>query len=379
MVDNFIRNPRAPRASSVVNHRPDEAVLYAKRVISMSDLVQPRTTASSSPVAPAPVVPQLQPVTSTASISQQPRSMAPMQDIRPRPAQTVQVVHTDTITTTTSESGAYRSFEVDEVFVKIAAIESELPTSGKAALPDASGAATLARPAVPTDSLLKKFRGRTDWLRYGMAAVAAMFVLALTGYVSIDTWITNSEVKQVVAEKQESQSNGVILGEGEDETEVLPNAIDNYRVAGDLPRVLTIDKINVRARVLPMSVNADGAMQAPVNIFDSGWYGGSAKPGTPGATVIDAHASGATREGLFAYLDTLAVGDKISIERGDGQSFTYAVTHMETVALDDVDMDKLLTPYGNAKEGLNLITCTGDWLPDKKTYDHRVLVYTKRV
>jgi hypothetical protein len=52
---------------------------------------------------------------------------------------------------------------------------------------------------------------------------------------------------------------------------------------------------------------------------------------------------------------------------------------METVALDDVDMDKLLTPYGNAKEGLNLITCTGDWLPDKKTYDHRVLVYTKRV
>ena len=120
-------------------------------------------------------------------------------------------------------------------------------------------------------------------------------------------------------------------------------------------------------------------MQAPVNIFDSGWYGASAKPGTPGATVIDAHASGATREGLFAYLDTLTIGDELSLERGDGQTFTYRVTHTETIPLNEVDMTKLLTPYGTATEGVNLITCTGSWLPDQKTYDHRVMVYTERV
>jgi LPXTG-site transpeptidase (sortase) family protein len=120
-------------------------------------------------------------------------------------------------------------------------------------------------------------------------------------------------------------------------------------------------------------------MQAPVNIYDSGWYGGSAKPGTPGATVIDAHASGATRQGLFAYLDTLKVGEQLSIERGDGQTFNYEVTHTEIVPLTEVDMSKLLAPYGDATEGVNLITCTGTWIPDQKTYDHRVLVYTKRV
>ncbi len=399
MVDNFIRTSRGPRPGSVVNHRPDESVLYARRVISMSDLVQPRVepgtpapvhmqapVAATKPAQPAPQTSQTSPApqfrpTMDGMIAR--KVAKPVQPVA-QPTRSFEVIHTDTVSTSVDPDGSYHSYEVDEVFVRIAAIESELPTVVRpTANPKTSGATGPHRPATrvkkeKTGSPLKRFKAKGDLLRYGGAALAAMFILALTGYVSIDTWVTNSEVKQVVAEKQET-GGGMTLGEGEDETEVTPNAVDTYSVAADLPRVLTIDKLSVRARVLPMSVNPDGAMQAPVNIFDSGWYGASAKPGTPGATVIDAHASGATREGLFAYLDTLAAGDQLSVERGDGQKFTYEVTHTETVALGDVDMNKLLTPYGSAKEGLNLITCTGKWLPDQKTYDHRVMVYTKRV
>lgn len=214
-------------------------------------------------------------------------------------------------------------------------------------------------------------------MRYLFAGLAATVVLAGTGYISIDTWMTNQQVKQVVT--QDTTSAAVLAGEGQSEAVVTENAIDSYAVAGDLPRTLTIDKINVKARILPMSVNTDGTMQAPINIFDSGWYAGSSKPGTPGAAVIDAHASGATREGLFAYLNTLIVGDTIEIEKGDGTKLKYRVTHTETVGLDSIDMQKLLKPHGNAKEGLNLITCTGEWLKDKKTYDQRALVYTERI
>lgn len=167
--------------------------------------------------------------------------------------------------------------------------------------------------------------------------------------------------------------------EATDETELPRGTLNDYKVAADMPRFLSIAKINLKARILPMGINSEGAVQAPVNIYDSGWYKGGAKPGTPGASFIDAHASGSTRQGLFAYLDTLKNGDTVSVEQGDGEIFNYKVVQVETVARDAVDMDKALKVYGGASEGLNLMTCTGKWIANEKTYDKRVVVYTERV
>lgn len=167
--------------------------------------------------------------------------------------------------------------------------------------------------------------------------------------------------------------------EGREETVVTPDALSGYTVAADLPRVLSIESIGVRARVLPMGINPDNSLQAPINIYDSGWYNASAKPGQPGASVIDAHASGPTRQGLFAYLDTMKNGDRVKVERGDGQVFEYEVVAVEKVGLAAIDMEKVVQPYEGVSEGLNLITCTGQWLKDQRTYDQRAIVYTKRV
>jgi len=308
---------------------------------------------------------------------------APVAPVLP-PAPAIQTPQPSAPARTVTGSG-YVSNEVDDVFAKIAALESENPYSPPMTVPNPeTSAATLVqtpalRVPVPRIHPAKRWR-LSDRLWYGGSVVLVVGVLAITGYISVDTWLTNQQVKQVVAEKQEAAAtSGVVLGEGEDETPVTPAAVGSYTVAADLPKRLKINKLSVNARVLPMSVNPSGAMQAPVNIYDSGWYSASAKPGTPGATVIDAHASGATRQGLFAYLDTLIAGDQLSVERGDGTIFTYRVTHTEVVPLADVDMKKLLKPYGAAAEGVNLITCAGTWLPDQKTYDHRVIVYTERV
>lgn len=167
--------------------------------------------------------------------------------------------------------------------------------------------------------------------------------------------------------------------EGREEVVVAPAVQAEYKVAADMPRMLSIESIGVNARVLPMGVNPDNSLQAPVNIYDSGWYDGSAKPGQPGAALIDAHASGPTRQGLFAYLDTMQKGDRVKLERGDGEMLEYEVVAVETTALDAVDMQKVLKPYGDATEGLNLITCTGKWLQQQRTYNQRAIVYTQRV
>lgn len=206
-------------------------------------------------------------------------------------------------------------------------------------------------------------------------------ILLLALLASVGSWwvIGNMETPSVAVESEDMTPDERQAAEGRDESERDDEYIDAYKVADDLPRVLTIEAIDVRARVLPMGVNPDNSMQAPINVFDSGWYTGSAKPGSEGAVVIDAHASGPTREGLFAYLDTLQIGDRMSLERGDGTVFSYEVVYLETVPLEEVDMRKLLSTYDGVEEGLNLITCAGQWLEGQSTYDQRVMVYTKQI
>lgn len=220
-----------------------------------------------------------------------------------------------------------------------------------------------------------------------MAPMAtAVVVLAAASYVVIDSWLINSEARKqlshdqtavAVANNTDATPEERQAAEGKDESD-RSRALDNYRVEASLPRAIFIDQLNVKARILPMSVNPDGSMQAPINIFDAGWYTGSVRPGQLGASVIVGHASGPTREGLFAYLDTLSAGDTITIERGDGTKLNYQVTEKKNVPLDQVNMNEMLSTRGT-EEGLNIMTCGGKWLPDKKTFGERVMLFTKRI
>lgn len=157
------------------------------------------------------------------------------------------------------------------------------------------------------------------------------------------------------------------------------DALSQYQVAADQPRALYIQKLGIAARIKPMDKTADGAIQTPKNIYDAGWYTSSAKPGEVGATFIDGHASGATRQGLMAYVDTLKDGDVIEVEKGNAEKIHYRVVHVETVPLDAVDMKKALAVYGDAEKGLNIMTCTGTWIPEKLTYDKRAIVYAQQI
>ncbi len=219
--------------------------------------------------------------------------------------------------------------------------------------------------------------------RSALLFVTAVFVL-LTGYASLTALLTNSEAKtEIIASNDESEEAGAgghtVAAEGKDEAVPTVESLSTYAVAPGLPRALYIDKLSIASKILPMGENKNGSIQAPLNIHDAGWYSGSMKPGQIGAAFIDGHASGPTREGLFAYLDTLVVGDTLQVEKGDGSRLTYKVVHTEVVPFEGFDMKKALLPHGRALRGLNIMTCTGKWVNEKNTYDHRVVVYTEQV
>lgn len=226
----------------------------------------------------------------------------------------------------------------------------------------------------------KKEKHKTPILRQVPVTIMVFAILGATGYVSFSTWQTNNQVKTALRDSGQLPS---VLGadtkkksKDEEQNNDANVIFSDYSVAADLPRVIYIDKINVVTKILPMNLNADDTLQSPGNASDAGWYTASAKPGKDGAVLVDGHTSAVSDiKAIFDRLGELVVDDKIIIERGDGKKFTYQVAYTETVPLDDVDMPKALKPYGSAKQGLNLITCTGSWITQRQTLDHRLIVY----
>jgi hypothetical protein len=156
-------------------------------------------------------------------------------------------------------------------------------------------------------------------------------------------------------------------------------AVASYTVAPDMPRYIDIPKLGVHARVLPVGVTSSGALGTPDNVYDTDWFNQSAKPGQPGAMLIDGHVSSWTTNGVFYGIKTLVAGDTVQVERGDGVVFTYKVIKSQIYSANDVNMTAALTPIVAGHPGLNLITCTGDVIQGTNEFNERVVVFTEQV
>lgn len=147
--------------------------------------------------------------------------------------------------------------------------------------------------------------------------------------------------------------------------------VAEYTVAADKPRYLTVEKLGVdKARILPMGVNSKGELMTPINIFDVGWYNASGLPGGGGTIILDGHNGGPHVHGVFKRLPDLVAGDIITLERGDGAIFKYAVVENKTIPLDTADAYMAVAARSpeSGKEAITLISCTGEWSQAQQTY-----------
>lgn len=180
----------------------------------------------------------------------------------------------------------------------------------------------------------------------------------------------------------EAQFQAVISqGDIEIPTEEKPSdhELASYQVAPDMPRTINIDKLGVKSRIINMGMDSKGALMAPGNVYDTGWYNQSSKPGQAGAMLIDGHVHGPTTEGAFFGLKTLAIGDIIEVERGDGKTFKYEVVSSAVTPTEETDMAKAMLPIEEGKPGLNLITCTGELNSTNNDYPERLVIYASQI
>lgn len=253
--------------------------------------------------------------------------------------------------------------------------------------PDSDGAATLAveneefkiEPIdIHIDSnstyALPAFRTKRSKLQLTFIGMAfAIFGLALL--INIETLQTSHDTKaQVSALASQGGGSGSNLP-GESKPGLN---CSNYRVGPMLPKCIKIPKIGVNAIVRTVGVNSKNQLQAPYNIYDTGWYRSSAYPGdsgVDGAMLIDGHVHGPTKPGVFSNIKKLAAGDTIQVVRGDKRAFNYKVVSVRNYNAKTMNMGTVLSSAIPGKPGLNLMTCGGPFDRSTWEYTQRTVVF----
>lgn len=247
------------------------------------------------------------------------------------------------------------------------------------------GSISLPHPRMKRNTIVKKpllrlpFQGYSH-LQLSMVAMSG-FIFFVGLFVSLQTMQTNNRADAQVAALSKKSENSSTKNDNPVPSTVKPSssAVANYSVAPDLPRYINITKLGVHARVLQSGITSSGAIVTPNNVYDAGWYTGSAKPGQPGATLIDGHVSSWTTRGVFYGIKTLQPGDALQIVRGDGALINYRVVKTQTYDADHVDMQAAVSPVNPGKPGLNLITCGGKVKPGTSEFTQRTIVFAEQL
>jgi len=140
------------------------------------------------------------------------------------------------------------------------------------------------------------------------------------------------------------------------------------------PSRLRIPSISIDAPVASVGLLSDGSMAVPDNLWVSAWLSSGARPGQAGSTVIAGHR-GISTPGLFGHLENVRQGDVIRVSDAGGGELAYQVTRVASLDLTTATQMQVFGP--TTQQQLVLITCFGQYLPGTRTYDHRLVVFSR--
>jgi hypothetical protein len=165
----------------------------------------------------------------------------------------------------------------------------------------------------------------------------------------------------------------------------------------DVPLELRIPTLRITTSVLGVGLTSTNVMDTPMGSANSPvwqkvfWYRGGGIPGDATTATIAGHVDDVLgRPAIFARLKDLRPGDPIVVrDLRTGLDIDFLVTQTSSYTLrQTVDPSVLSQIYGPgpvAGQGpepspdglshLTLITCTGNWVASRGTFDHRLVVY----
>jgi hypothetical protein len=150
---------------------------------------------------------------------------------------------------------------------------------------------------------------------------------------------------------------------------------DVLQLANSVPTKVAVPSIDASSSLISLGKLPDGELEVPplINPKQASWYNGSPAPGTLGPAVILGHINGDGKPGIFYRLKDVKAGDQVFVDRQDGQTAIFTVSHIDTVPKNAFPSDQV---YGDTPDSqLRLITCGGIFDPAARSYEANVVVY----
>lgn len=144
------------------------------------------------------------------------------------------------------------------------------------------------------------------------------------------------------------------------------------------PVRLMIPSIRVNAPVEKKGLASDGTLDVPKGPATVAWYQYGPRPGDAGSAVITGHY-GPWRTGarsVFDNLNKLRKGDIVKVQDDKGNLLSFKVREKKLLSKDAPAAEVSRIFNKNNGTHLNLITCSGTWLPRLKTYTERLVIFT---
>lgn len=212
-------------------------------------------------------------------------------------------------------------------------------------------------------------RGRAAW-----ALIAISTVIAIVGLIwLLRSWTSTGS--EIVADVGVRPSAGAVeaspfpAGAPTDSSaptsqpELLP-----------VPRRVAIPALDVDARVVPVGLEPDGAIEIPDDVDIVGWYELGVPPGADrGSAVLVAHRDGRGQgRGVFYDLGAMDVGDRVRVRDDADTVQVFEVVARESLLKTALPYDELFAASGPPR--LTLISCGGEYDADRGGYQDNVIV-----
>ena len=139
------------------------------------------------------------------------------------------------------------------------------------------------------------------------------------------------------------------------------------------PVRVTVPSAGISARVVPVGLTRDRALQVPSDTHVAGWWKGGPRPGQPGPAVIDGHVDTVSGPAVFYALRVVRRGDLVVVRRADGGATRFSV---QRVARYRKARFPTAAVYGlTRRPTLRLITCSGAFDRSTGHYVDNTVVY----
>lgn len=155
----------------------------------------------------------------------------------------------------------------------------------------------------------------------------------------------------------------------------VPRVVAAATPVVDRPAVVSVPAVGVSARLVPLGLDANGALEAPQDYAVAGWYADGPEPGERGPTVIAGHVDSVDGPGAFYGLRDVEPGDRVDVIGADGSSLQYVVQRVEQHPKGEFPTDAV---YGTTPAStLRLITCGGDFDRTVGHYRDNIVVFAE--